>query len=789
MRRDAGKIYAFDDVRVDADDFRVSKNGEPLSFAPKAFEVLLYLIERRGHLVEKGELLEAVWGETFVAENTLARTVAQIRKSLGDEAKAARYIETVPKRGYRFIADVKVSPLIASSVATQGSAVKETFVLSDAPSKEVDETATEASIGSFPNTLSAANLIAVNSPPSPLFEADEQTQNATTKPVAASKTGWFDSLGKRPAGILVLIVSAFLTLLTLFVWIKSRRAKQMSIKREMTVEPLTNGGDIHSATLSSDGKYFVYEERDRSISHLWLRQTGQNNPIEIVPPTEREIIGTTFTPDGQFVYYTSFDKQDANGALYRVPTLGGVPTRILTDIASPATFSPDGRQAAFVRHDKAMDEAYLVIAASDGGGERALRPRKALGWISGSGVSWSPDGRQIACAVWTRASRVSDQFCEIVGIDVETGATRLLTAQKWDQCGRMMWTGDGEGLVFIGTKQGESGTLRRDQVYYIAQPEGEARRITTDLNRYYLESLGVTADSSALLVVPYSRTSQIWAMDASGAAATAVQITSGSSDGKSGLVPLSDGRILFIRRTGEHVNIWRMNSDGAQPQQLTNETAFLEELRAAPDGRYLVFSSQRGGRSHLFRADADGANIQQLTSGESVEVDSDCSPDGRFVVYSMERAPEGKREEKTLWKISIDGGAPVRLTEHEARSPHYSPDGKFVSYVYTEKNGQWKLAIISSEGGAPLKTFDAVKNPNLNVGCLWTPDGQNLAYMTTQKEVGNIWLQPLNGDAPRPLTDFQSGDIYNFAFSRDGARLYLARGYQIHDALLIKNFR
>ncbi len=143
-----------------------------------------------------------------------------------------------------------------------------------------------------------------------------------------------------------------------------------------------------------------------------------------------------------------------------------------------------------------------------------------------------------------------------------------------------------------------------------------------------------------------------------------------------------------------------------------------------------------------------------------------------------------------LWKNLIDGGALVRLTEQPANTPHYSPDGKYISYISTDKNGHEKLAIMSSRGGALIETFETVKDAELNIGCHWTPDGQALIYISVQKGVGNLWLQPVGGDAaPRQLTDFKSGDIYNFAFSRDGTRIYLARGYQIHDALLVKNFR
>src|SRR6185503_18625894 len=94
-------------VQVDLGSFRVLKAGTVLALEPKAFEVLVYLIQNRERLIEKNELIDAVWKETFVTPNAMTRVIAQLRKALGDDAREARYIETVPTRGYRFIATVE----------------------------------------------------------------------------------------------------------------------------------------------------------------------------------------------------------------------------------------------------------------------------------------------------------------------------------------------------------------------------------------------------------------------------------------------------------------------------------------------------------------------------------------------------------------------------------------------------------------------------------------------------------------------------------------------------------
>src|SRR2546423_5361180 len=99
-------VYRFDDVLVDGENFRVQKGGETRLLGPRAFDLLVYLIAQRGRVIDKQELFNQIWKETFVTDNALTKAVKEIRRALGDEADAPRYIETVPKRGYRFIAEV-----------------------------------------------------------------------------------------------------------------------------------------------------------------------------------------------------------------------------------------------------------------------------------------------------------------------------------------------------------------------------------------------------------------------------------------------------------------------------------------------------------------------------------------------------------------------------------------------------------------------------------------------------------------------------------------------------------
>ena len=112
--------YSFDDVTLNAESFDVQKGGLDIVFRPRMFDVLLYLVRNPGRVVTKQEIFDDVWKDTFVEDNALARIISEIRTALGDNAAQPKYIETVPKRGYRFIAKVNEGSLSPTSSLENG---------------------------------------------------------------------------------------------------------------------------------------------------------------------------------------------------------------------------------------------------------------------------------------------------------------------------------------------------------------------------------------------------------------------------------------------------------------------------------------------------------------------------------------------------------------------------------------------------------------------------------------------------------------------------------------------
>ena len=338
----------------------------------------------------------------------------------------------------------------------------------------------------------------------------------------------------------------------------------------------------------------------------------------------------------------------------------------------------------------------------------------------------------------------------------------------------MAWLADGSGLLMLATPE----QVFALQIWQLSYPEGEAHRLTNDLNHY--PGMSLTADSKTLAVVQSETQASIWIAPV-GDASHARPITSGSGKVDNAPAWTPDGRIVYHTNAGVGKDIWIMGADGGNPKQLTANTRANVGPAVSPDGRYIVFLSDRTGVPHLWRMNIDGSDQRQIANGGGGEQIPQFSPDGRWLVY---QTVLGKQ---TVWKMPADGGEPVQLTDKWSAWPTISPDGQWVAYIYREENAPWRIAVAPLEGGQPLKTFDypATANGPLR----WTPDGHAVAYIDTRNGVSNIVAQPLDGGKPVQLTYFKADRIFRFAYSRDGKQLALSRGTQTSDVVLISNFK
>ena len=546
----------------------------------------------------------------------------------------------------------------------------------------------------------------------------------------------------------------------------------------MKIERLTTNGKSTVAAISPDGKYVVYGVDEGGQHSLWVRQVAASSNIQILPSAEDVYYeGISFTPDSSHINFVKLQfEKNVDGALYQMPVLGGTQKKLISNAEGGINYSPDGKQFVFFRSNYPnMGESALFVANADGTEERVLASLKPPESFRERAPSWSPDARTVACIVET-ATGIGRSH--VIEVNVADGTSNPVVTKEWEEVNQLAWLPDKRGLLVLGVEKGSVNYSR--QIWHFSYPEGEARRITTDLNSY--ASMSLTTDSNALVTVQSNTISNIWVAEASDAR-SAVQIKSGGNnmEGLEGIAWTPDGRVVYDSLASGALDIWKMNADGSGQKQLTVDAGASLRAKVTPDGRYIVFVSIRDDQANIWRMKLDGSDLRQLTNGNS-DWDPAVTPDSQWVIYTTLKAGM-----PYLWKVSIDGGDAVQLMDKYTNSPEVSPDGKWIVCSYRQDvNSTWRYAIIPSGGGEPLKIFDLLgKKGNFR----WSPDGRTLNYLRdTQGGVTSVWSLPLDDKPPKQLLDFKTDQIYNFAWSPSGKQLVLSRGATTSDVVLISNF-
>ncbi|PYS70142.1 MAG: hypothetical protein DMF73_13505, partial [Acidobacteria bacterium] len=112
----------------------------------------------------------------------------------------------------------------------------------------------------------------------------------------------------------------------------------------MKLTRLTSNGKAGFSAISPDGRYVAHAVNGSEGTSLWMRQVATSSSVQIVPPSEKWFLGVTFSPDGNYIYYVAGEKSSETATLYQMPVLGGAPKKLVEDLSTPVTFSPDGRQ-------------------------------------------------------------------------------------------------------------------------------------------------------------------------------------------------------------------------------------------------------------------------------------------------------------------------------------------------------------------------------------------------------------------------------------------------------------
>ncbi len=529
----------------------------------------------------------------------------------------------------------------------------------------------------------------------------------------------------------------------------------------------THDGHVLDVAISPDARLLAYVPIEAGKYSLWTWNLDSNEKRQLLPPSAALCWGLRFTHDQEDLFYITTQPNSTISVLHRMPVDGGESQQLVVNIDAPMALSPDGLEIAFVRCYPGQHRDVLIVANVDGSLERELAERLHPDKFCFSSASWSFDGELIALG----ASRNNELEFAVLGVFPEGGEPIELSQWDWKDMRAVAWSEDGSGLFFSATAL-NSNSL---QIWRFSIADGEKQRVTNDPNNY--EQVSVAEKAEALVTMHVDPQTNIWLVPPGGAAR---RITSGHTEGFDGLTVTARERIVYASTENQQSDLWSINADGSDSRRLTDDSGFFPS--ASRDGRLVAYVSAQGGTLHIWRMDADGANKQQLTdcAGES---HPSIAPDGKWIVYTP--LGEGRN---TLWKVAAAGGQPRQLTHDSmAIKPIVSPDGMRIACAYrVNEADKWKIAVLSSEGGTPLKVL-ALPFP-YNQVIRWTPDSKSLTYLDRSDGVYNIWQQPLDGSTPTQITNFTEDVIFYYDWLDDAGQLVVSRGAKTRDIVLIRNF-
>ena len=542
----------------------------------------------------------------------------------------------------------------------------------------------------------------------------------------------------------------------------------------ISVSQITNSGNIERVALSADGRFLAEVKNDGGRRTLWVRNTATNTDTQILGPFGNEYVGLTFSPDGNYLYFTRGTPENISfHALYVMPVFGGTPRQIIVDIDSTVSFAPDGNRFTYLRltPDRKDQFSEIHIAGKDGENNQVIYT--TLEWLSPP--VWSPDGSRIA---WTgtvppaRASAIGVLDLPSKKLTTIAAPADILFQNSQDGLTNLVWTPDGRHLLVFYLKPHTD----RSQIGIVTTPSGEFHPVTNDVNAY--SQLALSADGRTLATVLSNVDSNITYYKGDGGAplsTTPLRVTPYL------IAWAGEDRVLFIVP-----GIAIGSIDRATGRVQTFDTGDLNlgnYIAACPDGHILFTGFPKGGgEARVFRMDADGAEIAQLTTAGVARRPS-CSPDSQQVYFSVREGGYAT----SLWAVSLAGGTPKQvLSSNNTGSYTVSNDGRLAGYeiaVPGTTRFEFRSVDLASHQVSSVGPLNVSDHAGSDMH--YSPDNRAVAYSILQSGGRTILYQPLDGSAPHTLIDPVPETIWDLRWSPTGKQLATATRSSSSDVVLI----
>jgi Tol biopolymer transport system component/DNA-binding winged helix-turn-helix (wHTH) protein len=751
-RESSDQHWRFGIFEVDARRSELRRGGTPVKLREQSFRILVLLLERAGEIVTREELRQGLWPtDTYVDfEHSLNTAIMKLRDALGDSADKPLYIETIPKRGYRFVAPVTVPP------------------------------ATQSAIPSSPGE----NAIAT--PARPAGGGREIADLSTALPPDRAKQRHrYFTLGIAMAGVAV-IVLCIVAVARRWPSLAPHERGQSSgaVPGRRSVSLVSVPGRLRDPALSPDAKAiaYVWDGDNPERGDVYVQLIGGEKPLRLTHTSSGFICCTSWSPDGRQIAFGLCD--DRGGSVMTVAALGG-PPRKLTD--APCLYGEggwpvwmaDGKSLIIVGSCKVGGPRGLVLLTLSTGEKRCLTaPPAGMGeWRP----SLSPNQKNLA---FLRMPASNASVGDIYALSLSGGEVRQVTAERHSIWG-MMWAADEQHIIFSSSRGGlaamwrvkaTGGPIESETLYpEVGSLSNDGRRLV------YVRDIGSRPStiSQADLSAPGGRVLAVKSLISSANENDTPQL---SPDGRQivyGSCPAGFG--------GWGGEVWRSNSDGTDSIQLTSFAGHSGTPRWSPNGKFIAFDNRNQSQSQIYVMDADGRNQRKLTSGDYDHVVPSWSRDGRFVYFASNQT--GSFE---VWKHELATGQEVQVTRHGGFAPLESYDGRTLYYSQFDGAGIWSIPV---GGGEEQRLTEA---PHLGYWGYFAVTDAGIYLLDTETANGSekaggatIQFYDFHSRRLKPVMTLREDPLpwgANLTASRDGKMLLFAE-YKVTSSITMVDYQ
>jgi len=707
--------FRWDDFSLDLDAYRLERAGVPLALEPKAFNLLALMVRRPGHLFSKQELFETLWPNTAVTDHALTRIVAQLRRVLGDEAREARYIETVPTRGYRWVRPVE------SAAASP----------SDVPAPDGASTG----VGRSERTA-----------------IDSTRRNA----------------GPRTRFVAALSAMAVVGTLILVRWVSPSEAERVpdtsrSAGLALAVQMTTQSGLELNPTLSPTGDALAYSSDRSGTFEIYVRGLSGSAADTLLTRDGGQNVQPAWSPDGATIAYHS----NRFGGIWLVPARGGAARQIVASGAQPG-WSPDGRLIAFQsdEHNDVTPSAFgaqtgstlWTVSVDTGELRQMTRSGKPMG--GHSGPAWSRDARYIAFTVFEGGA---DDGAWL--LTIASGETKRLADGNLFE---IVFAPDDSALYAAG---GDAFVVRLPFDAATASVSGD-REVIPVAGVPGVRGLSMSSDGRSLAFAGLAVSSQIWAQpiapDGTGTAAARPLTTDTSRRNSLATVSPDGSKVAYIStRNGGLPKVWVMDTDGQNRAQLI--AGEFSEWRPMwfPDGRRVAYTSERGEIGGLFAIDLATRREELMVDLEHAPLPAAAAPSKRRVLdfelspsftqaaFATITRPDSRR---ALYVTNVDSFAPRAVGDAgiSVGYPAWSPDERSIA-VEVKDGSSTHAGVIDVTTGA-LRQLTHERGQTWIRS--WSPDGRKIAAATLRGGLWSLqWIDASTGELGT-ITPAASANVY-----------------------------